>query len=175
MSKGRPTVFFTSAVPMPFSNDGVREPGDGDTNIPSCPGLSQLPLLPACPDLGILSDPQRVVSLHAVDAATGAVDYQAPSLPTYAASTYTNGVVFLPDSLAGGVAALAADSGSPLWAFPLAAVPASAAAIAGNAIFLGTGETDSSLEGESVPPQLTGIWSFSTNPSELTVTPPGAP
>lgn len=164
VSQGKPAVFFTSAIPTPFSNDGIRFPNDGDTNIATCPGpgLSSLPLLPACPDLSILDDPQRLVSLHAVDAATGRIDYQAPSLPTFAASTYTNGVVFLPDSLAAGLAAFNADNGQPLWAFPLLAVPASAAAIAGDSIYLGTGETDSSLQGQSVPPQLTGIWSFST-------------
>ncbi|HET6965991.1 MAG TPA: PQQ-binding-like beta-propeller repeat protein [Acidimicrobiales bacterium] len=160
LSNGRPTVFFTSAVPTPLSNDGFRQPGDGDSNLASCPGLAPAPLLPACPDLGILQDPQRTASLHAVDAATGAVEYQAPAPPTYAASTYTNGVVFMPDSLAAGVAAFDANTGRPLWAFPLAAVPASAAAIAGPSIFLGTGETDSTLAGQTVPPQLTGIWSF---------------
>jgi outer membrane protein assembly factor BamB len=171
LSQGRPTVFFTSAIPTPFSNDGVRLPNDGDTNVASCPGLSPLPLLPACPDLSILSNPQRIVSLHAVDAATGAIAYQAPSLPTYAASSYTNGTVFLPDSLAAGIAAYNADTGQPIWAFPLAAVPASAAAIAGNRIFLGTGETDGSFGGQSLPPQLTGIWSFSTTPPSTPAVP----
>lgn len=165
LSNGRPTVFFTSAIPTPLTNDGFRQPGDGDTNLSSCPGLAPAPLLPACPDLSILADPQRLASLHAVDAATGTVEYQAPAPPTYAASTYTHGVVFLPDSLAAGVAAFDADTGRPLWAFPLGAVPASAAAIAGDSIFLGTGETNSTLAGQTVPPQLTGIWSFTAGPS----------
>lgn len=175
LSNGRPTVFFTSAVPTPMSNDGVRLPGTTDSNIASCPGMEQLPLLPACPDMSILDNPQRLVSLHAVDAATGRVDFQAPSLPTYAASSYTNGVVFMPDSLAAGVAAFDADTGQPIWAFPLGAVPASAAAIAGSSIYLGTGETDSTLAGETVPPQATGIWRFSVNATGFAVTPPTAP
>lgn len=162
MSNGRPTAFFTSAIVTPLTNDGLREPADGDANISSCPGLAPAPLLPACPDMTILDNPQRLVSLHAIDAATGKVVFQAPSLPTYAASTYTNGTVFLPDSLAAGVAAYDADTGDPLWAFPLGAVPASAAAIAGKGIYLGTGETDSTAAGQTVPPQLTGIWSFTT-------------
>ena len=162
LSQGRPTVFFTSALPLPFSNDGIRLPSDSDANIASCPGLSPLPLLPACPDLSILDNPQRLVSLHAVDAATGRIDFQAPTLPTFAASSYTNGVIFLPDSLAAGVAAFNADNGQPLWAFPLAAVPASGTAIVGNDIFLGTGEAEGSSQGQTIPPQLTGIWSFST-------------
>lgn len=162
LANGRPTVFFTSAIPTPFSNDGVREPGDGDSNISSCPGLAPSPLLPACPDTTVLTNPQRLVSLHAIDAATGRVVYQAPSLPSYAASSYTNGVVFLPDSLAAGVIAYDGDTGNPIWAFPLGAVPASAAAIAGHSIYLGTGETDGMAAGQTVPPQPTGIWSFST-------------
>jgi outer membrane protein assembly factor BamB len=161
LAGGKPTVFFTSAEPLPFSNDGVRTPGDGDTNISSCPGLSPLPLLPACPDGTVLSDPQRLTSLHAVDALTGRVDYDVPSMPTYAASTYTGGVVFLPDSFAAGVAAFDADTGQPLWAFPLAAIPASGAAIAGSSVYLGTGEADGSTDGLLLPPQATGIWSFS--------------
>ena len=172
MSGGRPTVFFTSAVPTPLTNDGLREPSDGDSNISSCPGLSPVPLVPACPDMTILDNPQRLVSLHAVDAATGQIVYQAPSLPTYAPSTYTNGTVFLPDSLATGVAAYDADTGNPLWAFPLGAVPASGAAIAGPSIYLGTGETDSTAAGQTVPPQLTGIWGFTTQSPSVPTTLP---
>ena len=173
-SNGNPEVFFTSAILTPFANDGVREPGDGDTNISSCPGavVSQLPLLPACPDLTILNDPQRLVSLHGVNAATGAVDFQIPSVPSFAAASYTNGVVFFPDSLAGGVAAFDSNTGKPLWAYPLASVPASAAAIAGDSIYLGTGETESNPD---APPQLFGIWSFSTSALQPNVTPPPTP
>lgn len=160
LAGGRPTVFFTSAQPLPFTNDGVRFPGDGDANIARCPGLSSLPLLPACPDLGLLANPQRLASLHAVDAATGRLVYQVPSPPTYSASTYTGGVVFMPDSFASAVAAFDADNGQPLWAFPLGAVPASGVAIAGRSVYLGTGESDGSTDGIVVPPQATGIWSF---------------
>jgi outer membrane protein assembly factor BamB len=131
--------------------------------------------VPACPDLTILSNPRREASLHAVDAATGAVVYRAPSLPTYAPSSYSRGLVFLPDSLAGGVAAFDAGSGRPLWAFHLAAIPASGAAIAGNSIYLGTGEAEGAMQGASVPPQLTGIWSFSTDPSGFHASPPPNP
>lgn len=174
-SGGKPTVFFTAAVPTPFANDGIREPGDGDTNISSCPGLAEAPLLPACPDLSLAGDPERVAGLSALDAATGKVDYHALAAPTYAASTYTGGVILLPDSLAGALIAYDADSGQALFAIPLAAVPASAAAIAGDSIFFGTGETDSTVEGVTVPPQVTGIWSFSTDPPDLTVTAPPVP
>lgn len=179
MAGGRPTVFFTSAIPTPLSNDGIRVPGDGDSNVSSCPG-TPVPAAPsgpppACPDTTLPGNPERLASLHAVDAATGRIVYQAPSVPTYAASTYSNGVVFLPDSLAAGVIAYDANSGRPLWAAPVGAVPASGASIAGNAIYFGTGETAGTAGAESVPPQVTGIWCFSTAPSELTVSPPGIP
>lgn len=36
--------------------------------------------------------------LTAVDAATGTVDWQAASVPAYAATSYTNGVVFAPET-----------------------------------------------------------------------------
>jgi outer membrane protein assembly factor BamB len=161
---GRPTVFITSSVPLPFSNDGIRFPGDGDTNITQCPGavLDQLPLLPACPDESILSDPARLLSLHAVDAATGQVDWRAVSLPSYGAASYTNGVVFDPMTVGFAEVAYDAETGLPLWSFPLAASPASAAAIAGNGIVLGAGVEDTTGLGVALPPQLTGVWSFTT-------------
>lgn len=160
---GSPTAFFTSAIPLPFSNDGIREPGDGDTNVSSCPGpgLSSLPVLPACPDSTLAKDPTRAVSLHAVDVTNGKVVWQGPSLPSYAAVSYTNGVVFDPMTTAFAVTAYSAVNGTPLWAYPLAGAPTSGAAIAGNAIFLGAGQADGSLAGEALPPQEMGIWSFS--------------
>ena len=161
---GRPTAFFTSSIPLPFSNDGIRFPNDGDTNIAHCPGavLDRLPLLPACPDESILSDPERVLSLHAVDAATGRIDWRAISLPSYGAATYTNGVVFDPMTVGFAEVAYDAQTGLPLWSFPLAASPASATAVTGDGIVLGAGVEDSFGVGVDLPPQLTGIWSFST-------------
>ena len=158
---GNPTAFFTSAVPLPFSNDGIRAPGD--SNISSCPGagLSSLPAPPACPDATIANDPTRAVSLHAVDITTGKVVWQAASLPSYGAATYTDGVVFDPQTTAFAITAYNASDGTPLWAFPLAAAPSSAAAIVGNSIFVGSGLSEGSEAGQSLPPQAFGVWSFS--------------
>ena len=160
---GSPTAFFTSAIPLPFSNDGVRLPGDGDSNISSCPGpgLSSLPAPPACPDTSVASDPTRAVSLHAIDVSTGKVVWQAPSLPSYSAVTYTNGVVFDPQTTAFAMTAYNATDGTPLWAYPLGAAPTSGAAIVGSSVFLGAGQSEGSVAGQGLPPQQMGVWSFS--------------
>jgi outer membrane protein assembly factor BamB len=176
---GRPTVFFTSAIPLPFSNDGLRQPGGGDSNISHCPGaaISDLPLLPACPDESLLANPERAVGLSAVDAATGSIVWYAAAAPTYAATTYTNGVVFDPETLASGVVAYQADDGQPLWTFPLGASPSSGAAIVGDSVFLGAGESEGSAGGEVLPPQANGVWCFSTSAATAipNFTPPGPP
>lgn len=117
---GKAALFFVAAWPLPFTNAGIFT--KGDTNIASCPGavLNKLPLLPACPDLSLLTHPSRLFGLAAVDAATGRVDWRTTALPTAAATTYTNGVVFSPQALAFGIVAYNANSGAPLWAFPIA-------------------------------------------------------
>ena len=157
---GKATVFFASAVPLPFSYDGVQEPSSGD----ACPEavLADLPLTVVCPDLSLAADPTRTLPVTAVDAATGSVDWKAASVPTYAAVSFTNGVVFAPQSLALSVIAYNASNGLPLWAFPLGAAPSSAAAIAGNSIVLGAGTSFETLDGVNVPPQATGVWDFTT-------------
>ncbi|MBV9446402.1 MAG: PQQ-binding-like beta-propeller repeat protein [Streptosporangiaceae bacterium] len=160
---GKATVFFDAAIPLPFSNDGIF--GSGDTNITACPGavLDQLPLLPVCPDLSLLANPSRLLPLSAVDAATGTVDWQAASVPTYAATSYTNGVVFAPETLAFSVVAYNAATGTPLWTLPLGSAPSSAAAIAGNGVYLGAGTSFETLDGVQVPPQATGVWGFTAS------------
>lgn len=157
---GRATVFFAAAIPLPFTNGGIF--GKGGTNIASCPGaiLNKLPLLPACPDLSLLPHPSRLLPLAAVDAATGKVDWRAGALPTYAATSYTNGVVFAPQTLAFGIVAYSAKNGAPIWAFPLGAAPSSGAAIAGSGVYLGAGTSLGTANGKQVPPQATGVWGF---------------
>lgn len=157
---GKAALFFVAAIPLPFTNAGIF--AKGDTNITSCPGaiLNKLPLLAACPDLSLLAHPSRLLSLSAVDAATGKVDWRTAALPTSAATTYTNGVVFAPQSLAFGIVAYNANNGAPLWAFPLGAAPASGAAIAGSGIYLGAGASVGTVNGKEVPPQATGVWDF---------------
>ena len=162
---GKAAVFFVAAWPLPFTNAGIFT--KGDTNIASCPGaiLNKLPLLPACPDLSLLAHPSRLIGLAAVDAATGKVDWRSTALPTSAATTYTNGVVFSPQALAFGIVAYNANNGAPLWAFPIGAAPSSGAAIAGNGIYLGAGTSVSTIAGKAVPPQATGVWGFTDQQS----------
>jgi outer membrane protein assembly factor BamB len=157
-ANGKAAVFFDSAIPLPLSYDGVQEPSNGD----ACPEavLAGLPLTVVCPDLSLAASPSRLLELTAVDAATGRVDWKSASVPTYAATSYTNGVVFAPQSLALSVLAYNASTGVPLWTFPLGAAPSSAAAIAGNMVYVGAGTSFETLDGVSVPPQSTGIWAF---------------
>ncbi len=154
--QGKPAVFLTSAIPLPFTDDGVNVPGSG-YEAP-CKGTS----LPACPDSTLASNPTRMVSLHAVDAATGAILWQGPSLPTYAAATYANGVVFAPSTVGFAADAYDANTGLPLWSFPLGAAPASGMSIVGQSVFMGAGTAFASQDGVNFPPQLMGVWSFTT-------------
>lgn len=177
LANGKPTVFFTSAIPLPFANDGVREPGDGDINISTCPGLSQLMvLLPACPDLTLPGNWKRLASTHAVDAATGAIDWQGQGLPTYGAASYTDGVLFAPQTVGFGVQAFNADTGQTKWFFPLGASASSEVAIVGGDIVLGAGTQQAVEFGLILPPQINGIWDFSINAPLLpTITFPPVP
>jgi hypothetical protein len=159
-AKGTAMVFYDSAIPLPFTNNGIL--GSGDRNITSCPGaiLHRLPLLPACPDLSLAAHPSRLLPLTAVDAATGKVAWKAASVPTYAATSYTNGIVFAPQTTAFSILAYNAASGGPIWTFPLGAAPSSAAAIAGRSLYIGVGTSFGEVNGKPFPPQATGVWGF---------------
>jgi hypothetical protein len=119
----------------------VREPGDGDDAGATCPGPSgqSLPLPPACPDPMMVNDPARILSVSALDAATGNLVWRAPSTPGFGATTCSNGVVFAGSTTTFATAAYNADTGVPLWASPLGATTASGMAIAGPSVFIGTG------------------------------------
>jgi len=146
------TFFGASAIPSPFDGNGLPAlPGSIDTTM-AC-GLDQ----GSVPDSNCLT---RSASLHAVNALTGQVLWQAPvSLPTYGAVTYSNGVVFAPSTTGFSIHAYDADTGTQLWSFPLGATVASGAAVAGSSIFVGTGIS----EGATVP-GANGVWAFTTTP-----------
>jgi outer membrane protein assembly factor BamB len=148
----RPTVFGTTAILAPFEN--------------TTSGIS--------PDSTLANDPTRAASLHAIDVATGAETWQAIiSVPSYAATTYVNGVVFAPSTIGFDIVAYDANTGFPVWAFPLGASPSSGTTIAGSSIFLGAGTTEDPLP-PNTPPQVNGIWSFTTNPSVPSISPKAA-
>lgn len=170
VSEGRPAAFFAAAVSLPFANDGIREPGVTDDAGASCPGLpAGIPLLPACPDPSLADDPGRFLSVQAIDAATGTIDWRTISTASYAATTYSNGVVFAPSTTTLSAVAYDADTGLPLWRFPLGATPASGASVVGSSIFLGTGISEGEEASTTIPPGLNGIWSFSLDSGAPTV------
>jgi outer membrane protein assembly factor BamB len=162
VAAGRPTAFLDAALFLPFADDGVRLPGDGDDAGAACPGPngSTLPLLPACPDPSITNDPARLLSVVAVDAASGRIVWRALSTPSYAATSYSNGVVFAASTAGFAAHAYDANSGAPLWTFPLGATTASGTAIAGADVFLGTGISEGQAGPSTVPPGANGIWCF---------------
>jgi len=166
VASGRPAVFLNSALFLPFADDGVRMPGDGDDAGATCPGPNglRLPLLPACPDLSILNDPARLLSLNALNAANGHLIWRAPSTPSYAATSYSNGVVFAASTTGFAAAAYNADTGIPLWASPLGATTASGTSIAGSNVFIGAGLSEGQAGPSTVPPGNNGVWSFTTTP-----------
>jgi outer membrane protein assembly factor BamB len=164
VSKGRSTVFLNSALILPFADDGFREPGDGDDTGAMCPGPAgtRLPLLPACPDPSMANHPSRLLSLDALDAATGQIDWRAPTSPSFAAVTYSNGVVFAPTTTQFSADAYNADTGTPLWVFPLGAATTSGTAVAGSSVFVGSGLAETQAGPNTLPPGNNGIWSFTT-------------
>ena len=109
----------------------------------------------------MLSNPGRLITVQAIDVATGRVTWRALAGPSYAATTYSNGVVFAPSTTMFAAVAYDADTGLPLWTFPLGATPASGVAIAGADVFLGTGISEGNAIGSiTIPPGLNGIWCF---------------
>ena len=163
-ANGRTAAFFDAAIPLPFAGDGIRQPQSGDDAGATCPDLAVpgLPLLPACADPSLATNPQRLMAVQAIDAATGTVVWRTLAGPSYAATTYSNGVVFVPSTTEFSAVAYDANDGLPLWRSSLGAAPASGTSIVGSAIFLGTGISDGERGGTTVPPGANGIWSFST-------------
>jgi hypothetical protein len=131
LSSGKPAIFASTAIPL-------------DPNF----GLD--------PDV---STPGQLLALHAIDATDGHILWDAPMpLPAYGAPVYANGVVFLPDTFGFSAHAYDADTGLPLWVMPLNGAPASAPAVVGDSIYMGTGTAASGLPIEN----LSGIWAFQT-------------
>jgi outer membrane protein assembly factor BamB len=170
-ANGRTTAFFDAAVPLPFAGNGIRQPGSGDDAGDTCPDLAVpgLPLLPACVDPSLATNPQRLLAVQAVDAATGGVTWRTLAGPSYAATSYSNGVVFVPSTSGFSARAYDADTGLPLWQFPLGAAPASGTSIVGSAIFLGSGISEGQNGSTTIPPGANGIWSFSLGTTAPTV------
>jgi outer membrane protein assembly factor BamB len=128
---GAPAIFATSAIPFSQADPGGSFQED-------------------------LSSPNHMFALHAISATDGHLLWDAPNpLPTYAAATYSNGIVFLADTVGFQVQAYDADTGALLWAHPLNGAPSSAPAIVGDSIYMGTGTA-----ADGVPGNAAGIWAF---------------
>jgi len=121
-------------------------------------------------------DPGRMLSLHALDAATGAVLWRQPlTRQTYGHPTYTNGIVLVPSTAGLSVQAFHADTGAPLWSSPpLNGAPSSGVAVTEDAIYLGAGTRQSdagfkltgddsvvaALVGADPQERAAGVWGF---------------
>lgn len=145
-------VFLTSAVFSPFAQGGIQgasgEPG-GVTTFP---------------DTTVLDNPSRVASVHAYDVLANKVLWQAPvTTPVFGPATYSNGVVFTPSTTTFSAQALDADTGTQLWASPLLSAPSSGMSVAGDSVYFGAGTEFAAADGQGVPPQAYGVWSFTTD------------
>ena len=173
VADGRPAIFVTTAISTPVG----------------------APLSAASPetvDRTLAEDPGRMLSLHALDAATGAIVWRQPlTRQTYGHPTYANGIVLVPATAGLSVQAFEATTGLLLWTSPpLNGPPSSGVAVTADAIYLGTGTRqtdagfkvtgdDSALPGRvagAVPGAVTdlvgadpqertaGIWAFRVAP-----------
>ena len=126
-----------------------------------------------------LQNPNQAFGVHAIDAVTHQVVWDAPVGPAYGAAVYDNGVVFVPDTFTDSLIALDADTGAILRVQPLDAPPASPVAISGNSLYLGAGTTENGASVLSDPTALFtdpsgtlfgtlsafgGVWGFTTTP-----------
>lgn len=145
-ARGRPAIFVTTAISTP-----VGAPLDEGS--------------PASIDGSLAEDPGRLLSLHAIDAATGAVLWRQPlTRQTYGHPTFANGVVFVPSTAGFSVQAFEASTGALLWTSPLLnGPPSSGVAVTADAIYLGTGtrQTDAGFKitgnDSALPSDVTGV------------------
>jgi outer membrane protein assembly factor BamB len=139
-------VFMTTAISTPVG-------ASVDT--------SSFSVSPANVDTSLAEDPARMLSLHALDAATGAVLWRSPlTRQTYAHPTYVNDVLLVPSTVGLSVSAFDAAAGLPLWTSPLAGPPSSGVAVTERGAYLGVGtrQTDAGFKlfgtDSAVPPQV---------------------
>lgn len=128
VARGRPTLFITTAISTPFA---------------APPDRGSFESL----DLSLADDPARLLSIHAVDAATGKLVWRSPlTRQTYGHPTYANGVVFVPSTVGLAIEAFEANTGVPLWrSVPLNGAPSSGVAVTDAGIFVGAGTRQTDL------------------------------
>ncbi|GAC1415910.1 MAG: PQQ-binding-like beta-propeller repeat protein [Actinomycetota bacterium] len=107
-----------------------------------------------------LEHPEHLTTLHALNAATGAVLWNAPDIiPAYAGPVYANGLLYIPETFGMNFSIYSADLGLPLWRFPMPA-PSGPPAIVGNTIYIGSGVEPGS--GTPVLSQVGALYAFTT-------------
>ncbi|MGZ4142271.1 MAG: outer membrane protein assembly factor BamB family protein [Actinomycetota bacterium] len=91
------------------------------------------------PDDTTVRNPQHLSTLHAIDARTGEVLWNAPNVfPAYSGPVYANGLVYAPATFGMNFGVYDANTGVPLWSFPMLA-PSGPPAIVGDSVYVGSG------------------------------------
>jgi polyvinyl alcohol dehydrogenase (cytochrome) len=94
--------------------------------------------------------PIQEPSMHAIDAATGAVAWEGVASQSFGATTVTNGLTFVGTGIARSIQVRDAGTGTPVIVIPLTAPSDSGVAASGNAIFFGTGSSEQGVLGVGV-------------------------
>jgi outer membrane protein assembly factor BamB len=105
--------------------------------------------------------PERAFGVHAIDATTHTVRWDAPAGPNYGAPIFSANMVFVPNTFTNTLMVISAENGVPLRVQPMNVPPAGPPAISGDSVILGTGIT------EAIPvltqlSHLGGLWAFTT-------------
>ena len=100
-------------------------------------------------------DPARLLSLHAIDAATGEILWRSPlASPTYGHVTYANGLVFVSLTTGLRIQAFDAATGLPLWLMPTLGAPSGGPVVVGDMLFFGTGTRETDAEFKAFGDQI---------------------
>lgn len=126
VANGRTALFVTTAISTPFG--APLDQGSFESV-----------------DASLAQDPARMLSLHALDATTGAILWRSPvTRQTYGHPTYANGVVLVASTAGLAVEAFHADTGALLWrSAPLDGAPSSGVAVTDEGVYVGAGTRQS--------------------------------
>ncbi|MBV9042049.1 MAG: PQQ-binding-like beta-propeller repeat protein [Acidimicrobiia bacterium] len=165
-----------------IGSTAVGKLGALHNNDPAVFAATAIPVSDIDPQSSIQNDlqnPNQAFGVHAIDAVTHKVVWDAPAGPAYGAAVYNNGVVFVPDTFTDSLMAFDADTGAILRVQPLDAPPSSPVAISGNSLYMGAGTTEGGASVTSDPTALLtdpsgsafgalagfgGVWGFTTTP-----------
>lgn len=151
MANGKQAIFVTTAISTP-----IAKPMDPSPSFrPSSDMI----------DATLAEDPGRMLSLHALDAETGAILWRSPlTRQTYGHPTYVNGLVLVTSTVGFDVEATHADTGVPLWrSIPLNGAPSSGVAVTNDGIYVGAGTRQTDLgfklvgDDSVIPDSLQGL------------------